>query len=83
MALADSGTSVLLESCHRIRSTIETLLELDPLREVAVAREITKLHEETLRGTADDLLRLLTGPRLRGELVLVIRGTGERRQKEV
>jgi len=82
-ALADSGTSVLLESCHRIRSTIETLLELDPLREVAVAREITKLHEETLRGTADDLLRLLTGPRLRGELVLVIRGTGERRQKEV
>lgn len=81
-ALAESGTTVLLESCHRIRSTIETLLELDPAREVAVAREITKIHEETLRGTADDLLRLLTGPRLRGELVLVVRGTGERRQKE-
>jgi 16S rRNA (cytidine1402-2'-O)-methyltransferase len=81
-ALADSGTSVILESCHRIRSTLETLRDLDPLREVAVAREITKIHEETLRGNADDLLRQLTGPRLRGELVLVIRGTGERRQKE-
>ncbi len=81
-ALAESGTTVILESCHRIRSTIETLLELDPTREAAVAREITKLHEETLRGTADDLLRQLTGPRLRGELVLVIRGTGDRRQKE-
>lgn len=81
-ALAETGTTVILESCHRIRSTIETLLELDPTREAAVAREITKLHEETLRGTADDLLRQLTGPRLRGELVLVIRGTGERRQKE-
>lgn len=81
-ALAETGTTVILESCHRIRSTIETLLELDPTREAAVAREITKIHEETLRGTADDLLRQLTGPRLRGELVLVIRGTGERRQKE-
>lgn len=81
-ALADSGTSVLLESCHRIRSTLEVLQELDPAREVAVAREITKLHEETLRGAAEDVLRQLTGPRLRGELVLVVRGTGERRQKE-
>ena len=81
-ALAESGTSVLLESCHRIRSTLEVLLELDPAREVAVAREITKLHEETLRGPAGDVLRQLTGPRLRGELVLVVRGTGERRQKE-
>lgn len=81
-ALAETGTTVLLESCHRIRSTLETLRELDPRREVAVAREITKLHEETLRGNADDLLRLLTGPRLRGELVLVVRGTGARRPKE-
>lgn len=81
-ALAEAGTSVLLESCHRIRSTLEAVRDLDPARELAVAREITKLHEETLRGPADDLLRLLTGPRLRGELVLVVRGTGERRQKE-
>jgi len=82
LALAEAGTSVLLESCHRIRSTLEAVQELDPARELAVAREITKLHEETLRGPAEDLLRLLTGPRLRGELVLLVRGTGERRQKE-
>lgn len=81
-ALAESGTTVLLESCHRIRSTLEALRELDALREVAVAREITKLHEETLRGDADEVLRQLTGPRLRGELVLVVRGTGSRRHKE-
>ncbi len=80
-ALAEPGTSVLLESCHRIRSTLEALRELDPEREAAVAREITKLHEETLRGTADQLLAQLTGPRLRGELVLVVRGTGERRRR--
>ncbi len=80
-ALAEPGTSVLLESCHRIRSTLEALRELDPEREAAVVREITKLHEETLRGTADDLLERLTGPRLRGELVLVVRGTGERRRR--
>lgn len=81
-ALAEPGTTVLLESCHRIRSTLEALRELDPERETAVAREITKLHEETLRGTADELLAQLTGPRLRGELVLVVRGTGARRRRE-
>lgn len=80
-ALAEPGTTVMLESCHRIRSTLEALRELDPAREAAVAREITKLHEETLRGTADELLALVTGPRLRGELVLVVRGTGERRHR--
>ncbi len=79
-ALAEPGTSVILESVHRIRSTLELLAELDPARPLAVAREITKWHEETLRGTAAEILQQLTGSRLKGEFVLVVQGSGARRQ---
>jgi 16S rRNA (cytidine1402-2'-O)-methyltransferase len=77
VALAETGTSLILESCHRIRSTLEILAEIAPERELAVAREITKLHEETLRGPAGRLLEIMTGSRLKGELVLVIKGLGK------
>jgi len=73
-ALAERGTVVMLESVHRVRKTLAAVAELAPARELAAVREITKLHEETLRGTADVLLEELTGPRLKGELVLVLRG---------
>ena len=56
------------------KSTVEMLGELAPNRRLAVAREITKLHEETLRGTPAVVLPLLTGKRLKGELVLVLEG---------
>ncbi len=67
-------TVILLESVHRIRSTLEMLAELEPARELAICREITKVHEETLRGPAPALLARMTGERLRGELVLLMRG---------
>lgn len=72
--LEERGTVVMLESIHRIRKTLEALQELAPDREAAVVREITKIHEEVLRGTAADLLLEMDGPRLKGELVLLLRG---------
>ena len=78
-ALTEPGTVLIFESCHRIRSTLEILAELAPERTVAVAREITKLHEETLRGTAGQLLEIMTGRRLKGELVMVLQGIGSKR----
>lgn len=74
-ALAEPGTVIALESVHRILSTLEMLEALAPGRTLAIAREITKLHEETLRGTAAELAALMTGRRLKGELVLVLAGT--------
>lgn len=73
-ALADPGSVVILESCHRIRGTLEQLAGLACERQLAVVREMTKLHEETLRGTAAQLLVAMTGARLKGELVLVLAG---------
>jgi len=74
MALSEAGSVIILESCHRIRVTLEQIDSLDSDRPLAIVREMTKLHEETLRGTASDLLVKMTGPRLKGELVLLIRG---------
>ncbi len=77
-ALAEPGTVLILESCHRIRSTLEILAEVAPERTLAIAREITKLHEETPRGTAAQLLEIMIGRKLKGELVLVVQGLGKR-----
>ncbi len=71
-ALELGMTTVVLESCHRVRRTLEQLAELAPRRELAVVREISKVHEETLRGGPADVLPLLQGARLKGELVIVL-----------
>jgi 16S rRNA (cytidine1402-2'-O)-methyltransferase len=81
--LEEPGTVVLLESIHRIVKTLTALTELAPEREVVIAREITKVHEETLRGTAAELIELMQGSRLKGELVLLLRGNTETRRKKV
>ncbi|MCP4144618.1 MAG: 16S rRNA (cytidine(1402)-2'-O)-methyltransferase [bacterium] len=74
--LSGKETVVALESCHRIMKSLAAIKELAPERELAIAREITKVHEETLHGTAGQLIEMMTGPRLKGELVLLIHGTG-------
>jgi len=79
-ALAEPGTVLIFESCHRIRSTLEILDELAPLRMLSVVREISKIHEETLRGSAGQLLEIMIGRRLKGELVIVLQGLGKRRR---
>ena len=67
------STIIAYESPHRLISTFEALAETLPRRPVVLARELTKLHEEFLRGTAEDLLRLLQArDEIRGECVLVI-----------
>ena len=61
------------ESPHRILKSLAVLAEVLPERPVAVARELTKLHEEILRGSAGEVAAGLSG-RVRGEITLVIAG---------
>ena len=52
------STKIFYEAPHRIRETLEDVVEvLGPLRPVVVARELTKIHEEFLRGTAGEVAR--------------------------
>ena len=74
-ALASSGTTVWYDAPHRIASTLEALAELAPRTPIFVARELTKLHEQHLRGTAAEVLAALEKP-VRGEIALVIGPVG-------
>jgi 16S rRNA (cytidine1402-2'-O)-methyltransferase len=66
------GTLVAFESPRRVPATLSVLAEIDPARPVAVCRELTKVHEEVVRGTAAELASRYEGSRPRGEVVLVI-----------
>jgi 16S rRNA (cytidine1402-2'-O)-methyltransferase len=69
---ASSGDVVVaFEAPSRLARTLEAIAELQPDRRVAACRELTKLHEEVVRGTAAELLvHFVDG--VRGELVLVL-----------
>lgn len=72
----EERTVVLYESPHRIVKTLETLVEVLPERPVVLARELTKVHEEFLRGRPHEVLaELKARPSVKGEFVLVIKGT--------
>jgi 16S rRNA (cytidine1402-2'-O)-methyltransferase len=72
--IADPRTAVVFESPKRIRATLADLTTLDPGRRVALCRELTKLHEETLRGTAAEVAAASGDTDPKGEVVLVIAG---------
>lgn len=66
-------TLVVYESPHRLAASLADALEVLGDRPAAVARELTKIHEEVLRGTLSDLLaEVQARPSLKGELVIVI-----------
>jgi 16S rRNA (cytidine1402-2'-O)-methyltransferase len=62
---------VVFESPRRVGALLAALAAHDPDRPVAVCRELTKVHEEIIRGTAGDLAARLTAP-LRGEVAVVV-----------
>ena len=66
------GTLVAFESPRRVPATLALLAEIDPAREVAVCRELTKVHEEIVRGSAAELAARYEGSPPKGEVVLVI-----------
>jgi 16S rRNA (cytidine1402-2'-O)-methyltransferase len=69
-------TVVVYEAPHRIRETLEDILAiLGPQRPVVVARELTKVHEEFIRGTAAEVLARIKERELKGEITLLI-GSG-------
>ena len=72
--LATGATFVCFEAPGRIRSTLETLQDLAPNAAVALCRELTKIHEQTERGTPIELLAAIDhgAISIKGEFVIVI-----------
>jgi len=70
-----SATVVAYESSHRLQETLDLLTRELPERDVVVARELTKVHEEFVRGHAADVAAVFTARgEIRGECVLLIAG---------
>jgi 16S rRNA (cytidine1402-2'-O)-methyltransferase len=67
-------TVVVFETPHRIDGCLEDLESIWGHRPIALARELTKVHEQVLRGTAAQVRAELTPARRRGEMVLVLGG---------
>lgn len=75
-------TSILYESPHRLRATLEDLAQVcGEGRGASVTRELSKKFEETQRGTLRELAAHFAGP-VKGEIVVVVAGRGTQQQDE-
>src|SRR5258708_4501491 len=69
-------TVVFYEAPHRIKETMRDIVEvLGAAVPVVIARELTKIHEEFIRGRADELLKIAEDRELKGEITLLIAKT--------
>lgn len=74
-------TIILYESTHRLMKTLEQLAEaFGPSRQACVSRELTKLHEENIRGTLSELIGYYQTNPQKGEIVIVLAGKSEKRE---
>ena len=71
-ALESGETGIFFESPHRIISTLEILVDINPLARTCVARELTKKFETYHRGTAADVLAYFQSHAPKGEIVLLV-----------
>jgi 16S rRNA (cytidine1402-2'-O)-methyltransferase len=79
----DRRTIILFESPLRVQILLRDVLVTMGDRRVAVARELTKVHEEVLRGRASDVLGRIADLELKGEVAVVIEGAPERSPADV
>lgn len=71
----DPRTIVFLESPHRINKTLAQVAEfIGPERKVVICRELSKMYEEKIRGTAGELANQFADKKWKGEIVLVVEG---------
>ncbi len=68
----ESRTLIFYESPHKLKNTLEIMIEILGDREIVLAKEITKIHEEFIRGTISEILSKLDT--VKGEFVIVVQG---------
>jgi 16S rRNA (cytidine1402-2'-O)-methyltransferase len=71
----ETRTLIFYEAPHRLKEALDDIHELLGNREAVLAREVSKIHEEFLRGPVSELVRTLGGGEMRGEVTLIISGS--------
>ena len=74
----ENKTLIFYEAPHKMKKTLEAILEIFGNRKIVLAREITKIHEEFIRGTISEILE--NQEELRGEFVILIEGSQEEKK---
>lgn len=74
-------TIILYEAPHKLKNTLNDLKQVLEDRKIVLAREITKIHEEYLRGTIEEIIG--QAERLKGEIVLIIEGSNRKEENEL
>lgn len=74
-------TLIFYEAPHRLLKTLKNMLEILGNRSICLARELTKKHEEFIRGTISELLEI--EDELKGEMVLIVEGSKEQPETDV
>lgn len=71
----EERTMVFYESPHKILKTLnDFLIHFGSNRKVSISRELTKIYEETIRGTIHSVLESLTEKSIKGEIVVIVEG---------
>ena len=70
-----SATMVFYEAPHRLGETLSAVQQILGDRQIVVAREVSKIHEEFLRGSVSEVIERLADREVKGEITIVIRGS--------
>jgi 16S rRNA (cytidine1402-2'-O)-methyltransferase len=79
--VTETGTIIALEAPHRLQAALSDIRQVLGDRRISICRELTKVYEETFRGTVSGAIRHFTAPR--GEFTLVIAGAAVARGPEL
>lgn len=78
----EERTLIFYEAPHKIIRTVEDMVEVFGDRRAVVARELTKFHEETIRGTLTVVLMRLNEGTIKGEFTLIVQGASSEERKQ-
>lgn len=71
----ETKTLIFYEAPHKLKNTLEDMLEILGDRNIVLAREITKIHEEFIRGKLSEIIKRLDD--VKGEFVVIVQGSDE------
>ena len=78
----EKRTMIFYEAPHKLNATLRDMLEAFGNRNIAIVRELTKIHEEVINTTLEKAVAEYAENPLKGEIVLIIEGAGDNAEKE-
>lgn len=79
----ETRTMIFYEAPHKLGATLKDMNKVFGNREIAIVRELTKVHEEVIRTTLDDAVAQYGEGGLKGEIVLIIKGAEPKEKEEM